>query len=48
LLGRLDVVYQLVVSLVVDAVRQGVGDLEVSELRAALGGVAATLTPVHA
>jgi hypothetical protein len=48
LMTRLEVVYELAASLVVENIRLRHGTLDVEELRACLGPVAAALAPVHA
>jgi energy-coupling factor transporter ATP-binding protein EcfA2 len=48
LVGRLEVIYELTASLVVEELRGRLGDFDESELRPALGAVMATLAPVHA
>lgn len=48
LIGRLEVVYEQVSVLVLDLVRNGVGDLDRTDLRSALGAVSSTLAPVDA
>lgn len=48
LIGRLEVIYELTASLVVEELRERLGDFDESELRPALGAVMSTLAPVHA
>lgn len=48
LVGRLEVLYELTGSLVVEDIRERLGDFDESELRPALGAVTSTLAPVHA
>ena len=48
LVGRLEVLYELTGSLVVEDIWERLGDFDESELRPALGAVTSTLAPVHA
>jgi len=48
LVGRLEVLYELTASLVVEELRERLGEFDESELRPALGAVMSTLAPVHA
>lgn len=48
LVGRLEVIYELTASLVVEELRERLGDFDESELRPALGAVMSALAPVHA
>lgn len=48
LTGRLEVMYELTGTLVVEDVRQRLGDFDETDLRHALGAVTSTLAPIHA
>lgn len=48
LTGRLEVLYELTATLVVEDVRQRLGEFDETELRDALGAVTSTLAPIHA
>jgi energy-coupling factor transporter ATP-binding protein EcfA2 len=48
LVGRLEVIYELTASLVVEELRERLGEFDESELRPAMGAVMSTFAPVHA